>query len=711
MNFRIYIIILFCLITSGISAQENPKVNTIVNQLEVLQIDAPGLTEALNINITETSLSNFLIAVSKIHKLNLNVSPELNNISIINNFSDVSVKDLLIFLLKEYNLDIDFTGNILSIGKYVKPPATEEQINLSYNPANDLFNLDVNNEKLDKVFRAIMDASGANLLFSPDIQNKALSLYITNTPFDVALNKLAETNDLLLTKSKDGFYVFDDLYPNNEVAGGQNQASRPKRVRRGNFYYKVLDTVVKTVSVDFQNTPVADVVYTISEDLKLDIFTATPLDNAGFASVKAESINFDTLLSKIFQSAISSDASGNDNRSTNNNSNRANTQPASNFTFKKEGSVYYFGTENQLSLKQTELVQFINRSVNKFNDPKRSTQDIRNENFITGGVGDLNSGNGFNQNFNNNPNTVSRNNDTNVSLQSIIDLIPENIKDGLDIRADFELNGFVVSGSGVKVELFKKFIKEIDKAVPVILIEVMIMEVNRSAIVETGISFGLGDAPVQTQGSVFPSTDIQLGAQTANRIIGRFNGFGSLNIGNVLPEFYLDIKAMESNGDVKILSTPQLSALNGHKAYLSSSNTTYYAITNQSFIGTQIPQTTQIRNFVPISAELALEIRPFVSGDGHITMDIQVIQSSFSGSRIEEDAPPDINTREFSSIIRMKDQDVAILGGIEQKIKDDTGSGVPLLSRIPVIKWLFSKRRREDSKRTLNVLIKPTVIR
>jgi len=281
--------------------------------------------------------------------------------------------------------------------------------------------------------------------------------------------------------------------------------------------------------------------------------------------------------------------------------------------------------------------------------------------------------------------------------------------DGLDIKIDTELNSFIVSGSGARVEKFKNFVKYIDKPVPLILIEVMILEVSRSATVESGVEFGLGKDPSVTEGVSFPNANITLGAQTINRIIGGFDGFGSLNLGNVVPNFYMDIKAMESNGNVKILSTPKLSTLNGHKAYLSSGQTTYYAVTSQNIFGSQNPQTSEIVNYQPIDAELALEFKPFVSGDGQITLDIQVIQSNFSGERIAEDAPPDINSRRFSSIMRMQANDVAILGGIEEKIKNDSGSGVPLLSRIPIIKWLFSKRRREDAKKKLNVIIKPTV--
>jgi type IV pilus assembly protein PilQ len=239
----------------------------------------------------------------------------------------------------------------------------------------------------------------------------------------------------------------------------------------------------------------------------------------------------------------------------------------------------------------------------------------------------------------------------------------------------------------------------------------MILEVNKSATVDTGISWGIGDKPVTTQGGIYPTTDLTLGANTVNRIIGGFNGFGSWNLGKVVPNFFAKIKAMETNGDIKIRSAPKLSALNGHRANLSIGETTYYAVTQRDIIGSQNPQTSTITNFYPIDAELAINIKPLVSGDGHITLDINVIQSNFNGKKVAENAPPGVNSREFNSIIRVKDQDLVILGGLEKKIKNDSGTGVPFLARIPIIKWLFSKKKREDSKSKLTILIKPTIIK
>lgn len=701
------LLLLFLFFGTGF-AQDESRINSIRNQFEILKLDAPGLEETININITQTTLSNFLLAIAKVHSLNINVSPELNNIPIVNNFSNVMVWDVLIFLVKEYQLDIDFTGNILSIKKYVEPQkeVREKEINASYSLANGNLSLDLKNDRLDKVFRKIMDISGKNLLYSPEIESNPLSIYIKDVPFDLAMEKLAESNNLLFSKSRDGFYVFDSAFVISKSDKPSSGTSRPVRRGKTNFYYQITDTLQRKVSVDLQNTPITDVIYTIGDDLQLDIFTASPLDNAGVATVKAENISFDLLLDKIFESSLSSQKGGQGGDERKNNE--------QNFTYTKDGDIYYFGTENQLSLKQTELVSMMYRSVQLLSNPSGNVQRRASRN--SSGV---NSNTYYDSNPQNNQNQTQnyRSNDrrgntgsSSSSFSSIEDILPEDIKSGIDIKIDAELNSFIVSGPGIKVEKFKDFIKYIDKPVPVILIEVMILEVNRSAIVETGISFGLGEKPTTTQGGIFPSTDLRLDANRVNKIIGGFNGFGSLNLGKVLPEFYLDIKAMESNGKIKVLSTPKLSTLNGHKAYLSSGQTTYYAVTTQSFYGSQIPQTSEIKNYVPIDAELALEIMPIVAGDGEITLDIQVIQSTFNGERIAEDAPPGINSREFSSIIRMRDQDVAILGGIEEVRKDDSGSGVPLLARIPIIKWFFSKKRREDSNRKLSILIKPTVI-
>ncbi|WP_406845501.1 type II secretion system protein GspD [Flavobacterium soyae] len=725
------IITLFLLILFQISYSQDNRILQLKNNIESISADAPGLNEKVNVNIKEASLSSFLLAVSQIHKLNFSVATNLNQITIVNNFSDVTVGDLLIFLCKEYNLTIDFTGNILAIKSYEKPVEIQKvkEIDVAHDYANNLLSLNLKDDKLYDVFRKIMDVSGKNLVFAPGLENQPLTAYIKSMPFDAALNKLAFANNLSVTKSRDNFYIFDKLDGNFVVEGTGNQngevrQNKPQRPRKSNFFFTVVDADKKLLNVDFENTPISSIVYDIGHELDIDMFISSPLENAGNGTVKAKNITFDELLAKLFEVKTDSYSAQSNNPQQFNSNSQAGSMASSggSYTFKRSGSVYYFGTKDQLVVRNIKSIPLMHRSIELLSDPSKegrsagrlnNTNNYSNYSSFDNNTNRSTSNSNYsnqNSNYNNNSSNYSSSSSSSGPSESILTIIPDEIKKDLDIKIDKELNSFLVNGPAANIERFESFINYIDKAVPVILIEVMLLEVNRSATVETGIQAGIGDKPVTTKGTVFPNADINLGASTINKIIDGFNGFGSLNIGQVVPNFYLSLKAMETNGNLKVRSSPRLSTLNGHKAYLSIGETTYYVVTNQNYYGSQIPQASEVKNYQPIDAELSVTIMPLVSGNGQITMDIKVIQSSFNGQKVDKDAPPGINSREFTSIIRVKDQDIIVLGGLEESVKNDSGTGVPLLSRIPILKWLFSSRKREDSKKKLSVLIKPTVI-
>lgn len=717
------LVLLFFILSFYFGYSQENRIQQIKNNIDALTPDVPGLAQKVNINVKETTLSSFLLAVSEVHKVNISVEPSLSSISIVNNFTDVTVADLLVFLCKEYDLRIDFTGNIIAIKRYEKPieKIAPKAIDVAYSIDENSLSLNLKDDKLYDAFKKITDVSGKNIVFTPGLENKLLTAYIKNTPFDDALNKLAYANNLTVSKTKDNFYMFESLDDNSNVSNsggtaGSNapRASKPTRARKANFFFNVLDAEKKLLEVDFENTPISSIVYDIGGELNIDMFISNPLENAGNATVKAKNISFDELLNKLFESknnASSSPGVSTPNMPSQNGYGGGNDASPStdSYTYFKKDNIYFFGLKNQLTQRNVKAIQMMNRSIELLSDPSkegRTSGRLNNQtNFSNYGSLDNKNPNNNNYNSNNGGDTSS-----NKSQGDILSIIPNEIKTGLDIKIDAELNSFIVSGPAENINRFESFIKYIDKEVPVVLIEVMILEVNRSATVETGIKAGIGDKPVTTSGTVFPSADITYGAETINNIINHFDGFGSLNIGKVVPNFYLSLKALETNGNLNIRSTPRLSTLNGHRAYLSIGETTYYVVTNQNFYGSQIPQTSEIKNYQPIDAELSLSIKPLVSGDGDITMDIKVIQSSFNGQKVDKDAPPGINSREFTSIIRVKDQDIIVLGGLEEKVKNDSGSGVPLLARIPIIKWFFSSRKREDSKKKLSVLIKPTVI-
>ncbi|WP_323028505.1 hypothetical protein [Gelidibacter japonicus] len=707
----------------GFSQKDEQRILSIRNQLEFLATDNIGLSESFKseIQVNNITLGNFLIALSDIHKVNINFDPSLNSIVLSNNFTNVVVADLLVYLCKEYDLTIDFTGNILSIKPY-QPPLEIPKIKVipvSYNPEDNTISMDIKGDKLYDVFKTIMDASGKNLVFTPDIENNLLTSYLQNTPFDVAMDKLALANDLFMEKSKDDFFIFEGVPTHTDPSNpnSKSQAQRPVRRKNSDFHFKILEPNTKLLEVDFVNTPIADIITEIGNELKIDIFTATPLDNAGTVSFRAKAISFDELLIKIFEThSVHGIVQGN---VINQNTNSQTSSASERFTFKKDNDIYFFGTEKQLSVRKVEMIHLQHRSVELLSGPSGDKYSglSSNRNFSSTNSAYSNYNNLIDNSSNRSPNspnqTTPRNTNSyaseNTTKSDLLNIVPEDIKLDLDFKIDHELNSIYVNGTSTNIERFKKFMIHIDKPVPVVLIEVMIIEVNKNSTVETGVTWGIGEEPSVTKGAVFPEADLTLGTNTVNKIIGSFNDFGSFNIGKVVPNFFATIKAMEANGDLKIRSTPKLATLNGHRATFSNGQTSYYTVTQRNIYGTDNPQTSEITNYVPIDVELGLTIKPLVSGNGQVTLDIYVVQSSF-GQRIDKNAPPDINSRNFSSIIRMQDQDIAVLGGLEEQMKNNSGNGVPLLARIPIIKWLFSSRKKESKKAKLTVLIKPTVI-
>ncbi len=688
----------FQLVTAQ-NADSYARIDLLKIKLDSLVKTTAGLSQKVDFNIDQVKLTDFVRAMADLHQVNISLENSLEAIKISDNFSDATVADVLVFLCKKHQLTIDFTGNILSLKRvpYVQKPYVTREIPIQYDPLSDRISLELKKDSLALVFKKIVDLTGKNMVYSPGLGAKRLNGYFKDLPFAIALNKIAYANNLEVTQSRDGVSLFEPLEKQQD-SPQKSQKNRPARNRNSNFYYKVRDTLTQRLDVDFENTPIETLVQTLGHDLQIDMFTTAPLKEAGKASVKATNISFDLLLEKCLENT--------------------------DFTYKKQAQVYFFGRKEQLSLRNSVLIPLQHRSIEMM-DGHAASRTANTTPLITRNYGNStesynsnNASNSYGTSKTSNRNTGQINNNRSASSfsnygrksEALVNILPKDVLEDLEIKTDLELNSFVVSGPSQNITRFRNFIKTIDVPVPVILIEVMFVEYTKNTSLATGIDWGIGEEPTSTKGPVFPNTEMSLGATTINKIIGGFDGFETRNLGKVVPNFYANIKALESNGVFHIKSTPKLSTLNGHRANLSIGETTYYVVTNTDYIGSQIPQTSTITNYQAINAEMALSIQPLVSGDGNITLSLNVVQSSFNNNRIDSNAPPGMNSREFSSTIRIKDQDLVILGGLEENTANDSGTGVPFLARIPILKWFFSRRTKEDTKKKLSILIKPTIV-
>ena len=609
----------------------------ISQKLDSLAINNPGLEESLTMTVNDLTVGELIRALGVNHNLNFNVSPSLNNQVVVTSFAEVPVKDVIIFLVKEYKLQVEFTQNILSFSPYVKPketPVYQPKIpSIEYSPEVDLITFDFENDSIKAVTKEITKTTGKNVIFTPPLKDKLLSGFIQNSNFESALEKLALINDMSVSQSEDGFFVLEpekkseaSLEPDHRNRNITSQGDLNAPVQGLDIYTN--DSV--TLSVNAKDIPLSAVIENVSHFMDKEYFIYDNLE--GTVNLSLTDLSYDSFLDY--------------------------TLNGTQFAYTKSDDVYLFGNQNTQGLRNTEVIKLENRTVEK-----------------------------------------------------ITEHIPSELTKELYVKEFLDMNALVVSGSSTKIRDLRNFVREIDQVIPMVYIEVMIVDVNKSKSISAGISAGLGNQPepVQTGGTLSPGVDFQMNSASVNNLINSFNGFGIVNLGNVSPDFYLSIQALETAGVLKTRSTPKLSALNGQEANLNIGRTEYYLEIRNDLIGTQNPTLSSSQVYKPISANTSLLVTPFVSRDEQVTLEIQVVQSDFT-ERISETAPPGNVQRDFKSIVRVRNGDMIILGGLENDTKSETGRGLPLISRIPVLKWIFGRRTKSTSESKLSIFLRTSII-
>lgn len=292
------------------------------------------------------------------------------------------------------------------------------------------------------------------------------------------------------------------------------------------------------------------------------------------------------------------------------------------------------------------------------------------------------------------------------SIEDIINETPKQLLEGIEIIPYKELNGLILNGETARIEGLKSFINIIDQPFPNIQIEVIVVEMKKGFNLQTGIRAFLSDSVPKTSGQVFPGVDVAVSSRSINDALDRA---GLVNLGRVTPRFYATLQALEDNNNIDIRSTPKLSTLNGHEATLTIGESVYYVEQTLNISGGVTPITTTTQRFNRVEANLSIVILPVVSGNEHITLNLLAEFSNFIPPEFQG-APPGNATRRFESKIRVQNEEMIILGGLEEIRKSETSSGTPVLSRIPVLKWLFSSRSKQKNDSQLVVFIKPTII-
>jgi type IV pilus assembly protein PilQ len=639
-----FVIICFLCCTQVVTAQD--RFVATENKLKELAVQTPGLNEKVELSVNGVSIQEFVRGIAIANNVNISIDPAIN-VKVFNNFSNVTVAEVFLFLAKKFDLEVTFIGSIINFSQYVAPipepvKAVAKKIAVDYDEASNKLTLDLKNDSLAQVAKQITRVSGKNVVLAPDVINKLVSVYIQGMPFANAIDKFAFANDLKASITTDNFYLLEKKTTDQPAAAAN--ASTSSYRNRGNATGNTSSVVnnaqqgfpgltIKVdndqiVSIDALNVPIVEIVGSVSDQLKKNYFLFA--DPKGNTTLHIDNVSYEDLLKYLL--------SGTD------------------FTFRNEKGIYLIGERQTEGFRDTRVVELKYRTVEK-----------------------------------------------------ITDFVPTDLKKGVELKIFSDLNSVILSGSSPVIAEIEAFLHQIDQVVPVILIEILIADVRDTRSLSTGIEAGL-DKPKATSGKLYPDVALTLSSRAINDLISGLNGFGAINLGNVTPNFYLSLKALDQRGIIKMRSTPKLATLNGHEAQMSIGQTQYYLERSNNVIGSQNPQNIITEQYKSVNADLAVNINPIVSGDEQITLTIGVKQSSFT-ERVTPNAPPGTLTKDFKSLIRVKNGEMIILGGLLDDTKSDSGSGLPLLSRIPIIKWLFSSRTKSRSTSKLTLFVRATIIR
>ena len=295
----------------------------------------------------------------------------------------------------------------------------------------------------------------------------------------------------------------------------------------------------------------------------------------------------------------------------------------------------------------------------------------------------------------------------NRSIDTVVTMIPNDWKRAVEIKEFRDQNTIMLSGSGAQMDEIEVFIRNLDVLVPVILIEVTMIDIHKNRTVSTGISAGVSDS-VKTGGTLLGGLNYTFGAKSINDFLGKLGGS---NLGHVAPNFYLTLSALEAKNDIDIRQIPKMATLNGHSAKLSIGSKRYYKNTTQNVIPSLSNSQSIFTNvYQEVNADLSINIRPIVSGNDQVTLGITVNNSDFSAIPTDGSPPPQ-SISKFETSLRVHSEDTIVLGGLERTQNEEDASGIPLLSRIPILKWLFSSRTKINQKVVSVLFIKSTIIR
>lgn len=294
--------------------------------------------------------------------------------------------------------------------------------------------------------------------------------------------------------------------------------------------------------------------------------------------------------------------------------------------------------------------------------------------------------------------------------------------DAVKILSDRDTNSLVITAPAKVMQLIRRVIEQLDIQRPQVLVEAIVAEVSSTRSSELGLNFAAYRPNGGAVASILDSSVLSaIGAAATGGGLSALSALGTgisvggasiRNDGRSGTSFGVLLKALQSDGDTNVLSTPSLVSMDNQESEVSVGQEVPFQTGSYANTGS-VNGNGAVNPFQTIERKdvgLKLAVTPQINEGDTVKLKIRLESSSVAGGT---PGGPNLvtNKRTISNTVNVDSGQVLVLGGLTDDNLNESQSGVPGLSGLPLLGNLFKSRSLSKTKRNLMVFIHPVILR
>jgi general secretion pathway protein D len=290
---------------------------------------------------------------------------------------------------------------------------------------------------------------------------------------------------------------------------------------------------------------------------------------------------------------------------------------------------------------------------------------------------------------------------SNADLKETIDIL-RIVVDARRLAQMTATNAITIKDTPERITAAGRIISALDKARPEVVIDVELMEVDRTRMKE----YGLQIASPSSDGVTGIDGQVSITSNPISLLDLRNLTQAGVSLTN-LPGLYY--RLLKTDNATRVLANPQLRAAEGLASQASFGDRVPVPVTTFSPIAAGGVQQQPITSFNYENIGVNIDITPRTHHDDEVTLAVKIQVSSISGTGFG--GLPTFGNRAINTVIRLKDGETNMLAGLIRDTERTALSGIPGLSDLPVVGRLFAHNRRETQETDIILTLTPRIVR